>query len=185
MSLVRCLTCKGLGHVNGMGGILRDCKVCDGVGKIKKVEPVDISVEPVDETPEIVQMAQASTDEIVEAIASSRIDEESKKQTLPKKKEPEVVETLDELTQAALDEPKMTTEQWRTKYPKIAEITDTRQRHEARVLYASRKAPAPRKVNLGAMQDDVALKDSDYLAYEAKENARLEREEAKKGASKK
>ena len=178
--MVRCMTCKGLGHVNGMGGLQRECKVCDGVGKIEKVETVDTSIKPVDKIEEIVQISH----EIMESMASVDIDEALGKQTLPKKKEVEAVETLDELTRAALDEPKMTTEQWRAKYPMIAEITDTRQRHDARVLYASRKPAAPRKVNLGASQDDVALKDSDYLAYEAKENARLEREEAKKAVKK-
>lgn len=168
MSMVRCLTCKGLGHVNGMGGIQRDCKACDGVGKIEKVETIDISSIPVEETPKIVHDTQTDLS-IVETVLQES-----------KKKEVEAEETLDELTQAALDEPKMTTEQWRAKYPKMAEITDTRQRHEARVLYASRKPVVPRKVDLNAMQDDVARKDADYLAYEAKENARLEREAAKK-----
>lgn len=168
--MIRCGKCRGLGEYAGMGGIMRECIDCGGVGKIDKVNhAIDIFEKPVDKALEIVPVVEVIAPVVIEPV---------------KKKEVEVAEILDEMTQACLDEPKMTTEQWRAKYPSIASSSNTRERHDVRVSYATRRVAAPRKVDLGAMQDDVVRNDADYIAFENKEKARLAKEEAKKAVKK-
>ena len=184
--MARCLTCKGLGKVSGMGGLQRDCKVCDGVGKVedkkpgdvlddvyksldaKYVDAVDTPVKPVEETPEIVHEV--------------------------KKKEVEAVETLDEITKACIEEPRMDPISWKNKYQHVEglfcksiitgqmdEVISKVERAAIRTSYAMQTPAAPRKVNLNKAQDNAGKADPDYIAYQNKEKARLKKEaEAKK-----
>ncbi len=184
MALVRCMSCKGLGHVNGMGGIQRDCKVCDGVGKIEKVASVDISAKPVEKEPEIVHIAEAEL--------SVAIDEESKKQVLPKKKEVEL-ETLDPITQACIEEPRMDPIAWQNKFQNVQGLfaksmitgqieacVSKVQRAGIRASYAAQQPMAARTVDLNKAQDAASRTDADYIAYKNQEKARLKKEATKK-----
>lgn len=185
--MARCLACKGLGKVNGMGGLQRDCKACDGVGKVESkpiVDSVDILEKPVDKTPEIVH---------VEMAASAAIDEQSSKQTLPKKKEAAVVETLDEITLACIEEQRMDPIAWKQKYQHVEglfaksmitgqmeEIISKVERAAIRTSYAMQTPAAPRIVDLNKAQDAAGKSDPDYIAYQNKEKARLKKEASKK-----
>ena len=161
-----------------MGGIVKDCKACDGKGRI----PVKVETSTVSNP--VIDMATKATSEVVSAV-------KSKRKSRAKVKEPVtadmfqdtctlqeifmpigVVQALDPMMEAVLAEPNMTTEEFRRKYPGIAETTSVRDRHGMRVMYASEQKIAPRTVDVSASQDACVSGDAEYKAFEAKEAAR-------------
>lgn len=166
---VRCHTCRGLKELSGMGGIVKKCWTCDGKGRI--AAPVE---------------ALATTSSLTAPIAVQLIEEPEKPlKRKPKSKAVEPVtedmfpveienkkKEIDPMMEAVLAEPHMSTEEWKVKYAHIAAITSVRDRHGMRVVYAQQKPTAPRKVDLGAMQDAGISQDKDYIAFENKEKAR-------------
>jgi hypothetical protein len=52
---IRCPGCRGSKQVCGLGGIVGDCKLCKGVGKIKLIDrPVAVASEPIVMASEII-----------------------------------------------------------------------------------------------------------------------------------
>ncbi len=201
--LVRCPKCKGQKQYAGMGGIFKDCEPCDGAGKVEliKLKPapvvdsIDMLIEPVVKTeeivhiPEVVSVAEAFESMGVPAavIAEVReidpvdLDIPALEIVITKDVEPFPIQemVMDRMMEAVLAEPTMTTEEWRAKYPDIAEVSDIRQRHSMRIVYAQSKPIAPRAVDLSKSQDDIAEADPEYAAFQANEKRLIEREEAK------
>ena len=192
---IRCGRCRGQKEYAGMGGIMKECEVCDGTGK---VAIVDMSVNDIDKGEEIVSvehseeeldMVESVTDSdigdvkvsdvtvtlVTEAQASEQIDNQPK-QTLPLK-QPE----LDELMQAVLAEPGMKPEDWARKYAHVdrlfgmtitghhGELVTKVQRAEMRATYASQQPKADRQVDLKVAQDMASKTDPDYAVYQAEE----------------
>ncbi len=95
MAKVKCATCKGTKKRLGMGGIIKDCAICAATGFVEVQEAAqEVVVTPkVDHIPDVPKMVEpvATVAEVATLInaeieASDRIDGESNKQTLPKKK---------------------------------------------------------------------------------------------------
>ncbi len=201
--LVRCPRCRGQKQYAGMGGIFKDCESCDATGKVELirlkptaiVESVDTFIEPVAIVEEIVHTPEAvSIEEAFEsmgvpaAVITEMNDIEPIELDIPaleivitKEVEPFPVQemVIDRMMEAVLAEPTMTTEEWRAKYPDIAEVSDIRQRHSMRIVYAQSKPIAPRAVDLSKSQDDIAKADPEYAAFQVNEKRLIEREEAK------
>lgn len=202
---IRCSKCRGQKQYAGIGGVMKDCGVCNATGLVDYVELKVVKVEVVinDATPNspvvepIVEAAPkkkkakkkvaAEGDKCPETADMATVSAEfvpPQPAPVAQKQESGVKEPIfpgypDELMEAVLAEPTMNSEDWRKAYPAIADSSDVRTRHGIRVMYAQSRVSAPRKVNLGAAQDSAIKGDPEVAAFEAKEKARLEAESKK------
>ena len=179
---VRCFRCRGQKKYIGMGGIERDCEVCDATGTVKKISLKPAA--PVAEVEHVEPVAAAEVIEVIEVIETiasiepnSVVDVQSEVQIQAitethaptVKTGPIFAGYDDELMRAVLAEPTMTTENWRLKYASTSITTDVRQRHSIREMYAASQPIADRKVDLSASQDAAVNDDVDYKKFVANE----------------
>lgn len=202
VSLVRCRACKGLGTTRGIGGIPRDCLVCDATGKVESKS----GCETVEHLPDLPKVELVSLEQIfpgVTAIAEKMANEpvaiqpQEVKEKEIKNNEPKPIFAgySDSLMKAILEENLMSGPEWKQKHKNnnelfitqndqiIGEILDVRDRASIRELYALSKPRAPRKVNLAASQDLAAKADPQYLKYEKEMKAKAEQESKAKKKS--
>lgn len=199
------MTCRGTGKTAGMGGIPRECRICDGEGKVLKavesIQPIQAvaekttpktlepqAIEPIKAAPK--SKAKKPTPEPIEPITETMPGFEE-----PKK--PIFAGYDDDFMEAILSELSMEPAAWTRKYQhikklfsvdisgQIGQVVSKVERNSIRLLYAQTQKIAPRKIDNMAMQDNVAAKDTDYLVYAAKDKAEQEEKEkkAKKSAS--
>lgn len=199
---VRCDSCRGRKQVMGVGGMLKDCKACSGVGQLKLKDVAKPSVEATVESLDALQesIAQPSIE------ASTAIKAEAKPVLEPDVVEqptevessvtagasPVVATPVDPVLEAILAEPGMKPDEWRAKYRNVPglfaqaangmldELVSKVERENRRRLYAASQPRVKRKVNLGAQQDGVVEKDAEYKAFKAREDAKREAAEARK-----
>jgi len=211
-SYVRCYKCRGLKQVAAIGGIVKDCWICDATGKVEieeapileviqsKMTPEDAPVlVPLDVVLADAQLRQVTAD--LEVKLDSGVSSEAQPTVIQNET---VVDTppnyavqlgvSEELLGAVLDEPRMKPDEWRMKYKGVAgllgpngtdEIMTKVERASLRERYALMQPIAPRKVNLGASQDAAVNTDVEYLKFKAQEDAKIKAELEKKKAVKK
>lgn len=194
---IRCITCRGLKELAGIGGIMKTCWVCDGKGRIEKVieqlEPSvvttsEVTSAPVGETlakPKRKSKTKIKDEEVETAdmfIAEAKISEAI--DSGPKEALSNFMPEIDEFTKAILDEVRMDPIGWQLKYKhiprlfginpmtqKFDELVSKVQRAAIRANYAINQPKIARTVNLNKMQDGTVEADSDYLAFKSKEKA--------------
>lgn len=188
--MVRCVTCRGSGRVNGMGGLLKDCKVCGGDGTLEKLS-IAKDVEDKPKKLAVKEEAPKVTSKRVTFKKAPAVRSDAEPIVAATK--PIVPPVIDEVTQACLEEPRMEASAWRQKYQhvpglfgksmitgQIEEAISKVQRAAIRASYAMTQPIAPRTVDLSAAQEKASLKDADYLSFKNNENARKAKEVAKK-----
>jgi len=156
-NMVNCFKCKAQKKYVGIGGIERDCEACDGNGRVKKItlKPA-ASVVAVEHVEPVASVASVASDKPIFAGYD------------------------DELMRAVLDEPNMTTENWRLKYTGVSIATSVRERHSIREMYAQSQLVVDRKVNLSASQDAAIEDDADYKKFVADEKKLVAKAKATK-----
>ena len=189
-NMIRCTKCLGQKGYYGIGGLYRDCDVCDKTGKIEAPKRLEaIPEEPVTQTvsvseafasmgiPAAIIAEAAATEAVDKALAQSQANFKKKEET-----------KVDELMQAVLDEPRMTPEMWKAKYQHVErlfgrsiitgcmeEMISKVQRAQMRANHAMQTPMAPRTVDLGKAQDMAVQSDPEYKAYVAQEKMRTEK----------
>jgi len=152
--MVNCFKCKGQKKYTGIGGIERDCEVCDANGRVKKITLKPAAA--VAEVEHVAPVASVASDKSIFAGYD------------------------DELMRAVLAEPNMTTENWRLKYTAVSIATSVRERHSIREMYAQSQIVVDRKVNLSASQDAAIEDDADYKKFVADEKKLVAKAKATK-----
>lgn len=57
MATVKCYSCRGTKKLLGMGGMIKDCTTCQGIGYIKSDESVTLEpVKPFNTTPKLIDI---------------------------------------------------------------------------------------------------------------------------------
>jgi hypothetical protein len=172
---VKCMRCRGLGQIAWLGGVMRDCPGCNGAGKVPGIET---KKEPEPIIPTIEPAANAAEDtvvpvelDVIPTVAIPTPLAEVPKQVDNKGREIIFPGYDNDLMEAVLAEPKMTTQEWKERYKRIAGVVEMglRERAAIREMYAMSKPPAPRKVDLMASQDKVAVGDPEYQKQLRKE----------------
>jgi len=189
--LIKCYRCKGLKKYSGIGGIMKECDVCDSRGKISAPKPV-ASIIPVIE-PEVKPKRKraSAVKAVLEPVTDEMFDnlhsleevapgiEEAKKKETPSIKNETPKSVYTDLEIALLAEMGMDGIEWRKKYSyvkelfvvngdKIDELMSKVDRTYARESIARRQVIAPRKVSMSAAQDKSVADDASVIAFEAK-----------------
>ncbi len=201
---VRCLKCRGQKEYAGMGGIMKDCEVCNGTGK---VEPVKLEIvenkKEIEHVEPVKEELKVETVSAAEAFASMGVPAEVVKEAMANP--PLIVSqgeilplnapVIDEFMQAVLDEPRMDPISWQAKYKHVSrlfgvditghfgELVTKVERAAIRANYASTQVIAERTVDLSVSQDSVSNSDPEYAAFTAQEK-KLKAEAEKKAVKK-
>lgn len=196
---VVCWRCRGQKECAGIGGIVKKCTKCNGKGRIE--QPVvamhnKVVQGVIDTTVEAVAIPTPLAEIKAEIKATPKRKSRAKAKAVEPVGEPETadmfpepakpaVPTVDDFTQAILDEPRMDPIAWEAKYKHISRLFGINpmtqkfdclvtqvQRAAIRANYAANQPRVARKVNVKKAQDMVAESDADYLEYKHREEAR-------------
>jgi hypothetical protein len=195
-SSTRCAKCKGQKKYAGLGGIFKDCEVCNATGKVdietKAKKPKEAVKKEEIRAPKIESI---SAEEMFKELGvPDDVIDASLGKSKAAYKEPIFPGYSDELITAILDEPRMEALAWENKYKHVKELFGINvltqkpdqlmtkvQRAGVRAAYGAHVAQmnAPRAVDLSFAQNEAAKTDALHIAFEQREKSRIEKEAAK------